>query len=320
MTNNPSAARSQPAPPAPGSLGAWWQASRPQSLTATTTPVAVGIGLAALTGVFEPGWALLTLVAALLLQIGTNMVNEYYDDKRGVDANSQHSLSQVIRRGLLTPRAIRLGAIVCFGLGAALGVLLALHGGPLIWALGLAGVLIGVFYTAGPYPLAYLGLGEVGVFVAMGPGLVLGTYIVQTHTWSAAAILAGVPIGLLSAAILHANNLRDIETDRLEHKRTLAVRFGRAFARREYAALVFGTYVALAALALLDPWLALAGLPTLLTLPAAVRLTRLAFSTEDAGLLNQLLRGTAALHGRFGLLWAAGLAAVLVLRALAGGS
>lgn len=317
MTNNPSAARSQPAPPAPGSLGAWWQASRPQSLTATTTPVVVGIGLAALTGVFEPGWALLTLVSALLLQIGTNMVNEYYDDKRGVDANSQHSLSQVIRRGLLTPRAIGRGAIVCFGLGAALGVVLALHGGPLVWALGLAGVLIGVCYTAGPYPLAYLGLGEVGVFVAMGPGLVLGTYIVQTHHWSAEAILAGVPIGLLSAAILHANNLRDIETDRLEHKRTLAARFGRGFARREYAVLVFGTYIALAALALLDPALALAGLPTLLTLPAALRLTRLAYSTEDAGLLNQLLRGTAALHGRFGLLWAAGLAAVLVLRALA---
>ena len=315
MTNNISAARPQPPAPAPGSLAAWWQASRPQSLTATTTPLAVGIALAALKGVFAPGWALLTLLAALLLQIGTNMVNEYYDHKRGVDANSQHSLSQVIRRGLLTPEAIRRGAIVCFGMGALLGVALALHGGPLIWALGLLGVLTGVFYTAGPYPLAYLGLGEVGVFVAMGPGIVLGTYIVQTGTWSAEAALAGVPIGLLSAAILHANNLRDIDTDRLENKRTLAARFGRTFARREYAALVFGTYAALAALALLNPPLALGGLGTLLTLPAAARLTRLAYSTEDAGLLNQLVRGTAALHGQFGLLWALGLAALLAARA-----
>ncbi len=311
---NQPAAHSQPPAPAAGSPGAWWQAARPQSLTATLSPVAVGIALAALAGVFEPIWAALTLIAALLLQIGTNMVNEYYDHKRGVDANSQHSLSQVIRRGLLSPAAVIRGAVVCFGLGAALGVVLALHGGPLIWLLGVLGILIGVFYTAGPYPLAYLGLGEVGVFVAMGPGLVLGTYIVQTGTWSAEAILAGVPIGLLSAAILHANNLRDIDSDRLENKRTLAARFGRAFARREYSALVFGTFLSLAALGLLSPPLALAGLGTLLTLPAALRLNRIAHSTESPAELNQVLRGTAALHGQFGLLWAAGLLLLFVLR------
>ncbi|GAB4196961.1 MAG: 1,4-dihydroxy-2-naphthoate polyprenyltransferase [Roseiflexaceae bacterium] len=313
-TNNQPATRGAPPAPAAGSLAAWWQATRPQSLNATLSPVAVGIALAALGGVFEPLWAALTLLAALLLQIGTNMVNEYYDDKRGVDANSQHSLSQVIRRGLLTPRAVIRGAMVCFGLGAMLGVALALHGGPLIWLLGVVGILIGVFYTAGPYPLAYLGLGEVGVFVAMGPGLVLGTYIVQTGTWSAEAILAGVPLGLLSAAILHANNLRDIDSDRLENKRTLAARFGRTFARREYSVLVFGTYLAVAALGLINPLLALAGLGTLLTVPAALRLNRIAHSTAAPAELNQVLRGTAALHGQFGLLWAAGLLLLILVR------
>lgn len=300
--------------PTTSPLRLWWQVSRPQSFTATTTPVAVGIALAALDGTFAVGWALLTLLAALLLQAGTNMVNEYYDYKNGVDPGSQHSLSQVVRRGLLRPEAVIRAGMLCFALGAGLGIVLALHGGPLIWALGVLGILIGFFYTAGPYPLAYLGLGELGVFIAMGPGIVIGSYIVQTGQWSWAALVAGIPIGFLVAAIMHANNLRDLETDRVQNKRTLAARFGRTFARREYIFLVGGTYVALLLLALFNPWLTLGGIGTLLVLPMALRLIRTATTTEDPGLLNGVLRGTAALHGRFGALWALGLLLTALVR------
>jgi 1,4-dihydroxy-2-naphthoate octaprenyltransferase len=255
----------------------------------------------------------LTLLAALLLQAGTNMVNDYYDHRNGVDSSASLSPSGVIQQGMLSPRAILIGGLSCFVIGSGLGVLLALRGGPLIWGLGVLGVLIGILYTAGPYPLAYKGFGEIVVFIAMGPAMVLGTYVVQTQTADLVPLLAGAPIGLLVAAILHANNLRDIDTDRANGKLTLAARFGRTFARREYAFLVYGAYVALFALVLFDVRLALGGLPVLLTLPSAHRLVQHAFATEQTAALNRVLRGTATLHGRFGLLWAGGLVVVAVL-------
>jgi 1,4-dihydroxy-2-naphthoate octaprenyltransferase len=294
----------------------WWRAVRPKSFTATTTPVLVGLACAGLHGLLSPGWAALTLLAALLLQAGTNLVNDYFDHRSGVDSSASLSPSGVIQSGLLAPRAVLAGGLVCFGVGAGLGVALALHGGPLIWALGLLGVLIGLLYTAGPLPLAYIGLGEPAVFVAMGPGMVLGAYVVQTGRFAALALLAGVPVGLLVAAILHANNLRDLETDRAQGKRTLAARFGRSFARHEYALLVGGAYAALLLPVALDLWLGLAALPPLLTLPAARRLITEAYATSDTTCLNRVLRGTAALHGRLGALWAGGLGLLALYQAL----
>lgn len=292
-------------------IAIWWRAVRPKSFTATTTPLAIGVGCAALDGRFAWDWAVLTLLAAVLLQAGTNLLNDYFDHQHGVDTSASLSPSGVIQQGLLQPRAVLIGGLLCFGLATLLGSALALHGGPVIWALGVGGVLIGLLYTAGPAPLAYIGLGEVAVFLAMGVGMVLGAYVVQTQTFRWTAVLAGAPIGLLVAAILHTNNLRDIETDRLQGKRTLAARFGRTFARREYALLLGGGYVLALALLLIDLRLGLAALPTLFTIPRAIALVRQAFTTTDTARLNGVLRGTAALHGRFGLLWAAGLAAVV---------
>lgn len=291
----------------------WWRAIRPKSFSATTTPVLVGIGIAGLDGRFAPGWAVLTLLGALLLQAGTNLLNDYFDNRNGVDSSASLSPSGVIQQGLLTPRAVLVGGLLCFALAALLGVRLALHGGPIIWALGVLGVLIGLLYTAGPAPLAYIGLGEVAVFLAMGPGIVLGSYVVQTQQWSGAALLAGAPIGLLVAAILHANNLRDIPTDRAQGKRTLAARWGRRFAQREYALLVYGAYGLLLPLLLLDARLGLAALPTLLLLPHARSLVHEARTTEDYTRLNGVLRGTASLHGRFGSLWALGILLTILL-------
>ncbi len=289
----------------------WWRAVRPKSFTATTTPVVIGIGCAALDGRFALGWAFLTLLAAVLLQAGTNLLNDYFDHRNGVDSSASLSPSGVIQQGLLAPRAVLAGGMLCLGLAALLGIVLALHGGPLVWLLGVLGLAIGLFYTAGPAPLAYIGLGEVAVFLAMGVGIVLGTYVVQTQSFSWMPVLAGAPIGLLVAAILHANNLRDIETDRVQGKRTLAARFGRGFARWEYAFLVLGAYLLTLSLLAVDLRLGLSALPTLVTAPAAVELIHEAFSTADPARLNRVLRGTAALHGRFGLVWALGLCALI---------
>jgi 1,4-dihydroxy-2-naphthoate octaprenyltransferase len=302
--------------PHSASLGTWYRAVRPKSFSATFAPIAVGLALALLDGRFELLWAVLTLVAALLLQAGANLTNDYFDHQNGVDSSASLSPSGVIQQGLLAPRTVLIGALACFALGAGLGILCALRGGPLIWGLGLLGLLIAFFYTAGPLPLAYVGLGELVVFVAMGPAMVLGAYAVQTQQFSWLALAAGVPVGLLVAAILHANNLRDIETDRAEGKRTLAARFGRAFARREFAALVIGAYLAVAALLVVDAPLALAGLALLPTLPQAGLLVREAFAAEEPARLNRVLRGTAVLHGRFGVLWAVGIMAVSGLQGL----
>lgn len=294
----------------------WWRAVRPKSFTATTTPVLIGIAIAALDGAFAPLWAALTLIAALLLQAGTNLINDYFDHRSGVDSSASLSPSGVIQQGLLTPRAVLIGGALCFVLAALQGVALALRGGPIIWLLGIIGVLIGLLYTAGPAPLAYVGLGEIAVFLAMGIGMTLGAYVVQTQQFAWMPLIAGMPIGLLVAAILHANNLRDIPTDRAQGKRTLAARMGRRFARREYALLVLGAYALLLPIAALDSRVGLAALPALLTLPRAVALVRESFATEDVTRLNRVLRGTAALHGRFGLLWTLGLLAAIAIERL----
>lgn len=296
-------------------LVVWWRAVRPKSFTATSTPVAIGVGCAALEGVFAPGWALLTLLGALLLQAGTNLLNDYFDHRNGVDSSASLSPSGVIQQGLLSPRAVLLGGLGCFAVAVALGIALALHGGPVIWLLGALGVVIGLLYTAGPAPLAYVGLGEIAVFLAMGVGMVLGAYVVQTQHFDWLPLSAGAPIGLLVAAILHANNLRDIPTDRRQGKRTLAARFGRRFAQREYALLIFGAYALLVPLFFVDWRLGVAALPALTTLPRAIELVREAWATDEYARLNRVLRGTAALHGRFGLLWAGGL--LIVALALA---
>jgi 1,4-dihydroxy-2-naphthoate octaprenyltransferase len=305
--------RQEPASPKLSHSRIWRRAVRPKSFTATTTPVAIGVGIAALDGRFAGGWALLTLLGAVLLQAGTNLLNDYFDHRNGVDSSASLSPSGVIQQGLLEPKAVFIGGMLCFGLAGMLGLVLAWHGGPIIWTLGVVGMLIGVLYTAGPFPLAYVGLGEVAVFLAMGVGIVLGTYVVQTQQFSWKPVFAGAPIGLLVAAILHANNLRDIETDRAQGKQTLAARFGRQFAQREYAVLVAGAYGLTLALLLVDVWLGLSALAVVVTVPQARALIAEAFATTEPARLNRVLRGTAALHGQFGLAWALGLAATILV-------
>ncbi|MGQ9815398.1 MAG: 1,4-dihydroxy-2-naphthoate octaprenyltransferase [Candidatus Roseilinea sp.] len=289
-------------------VSVWIQATRPSSFTATVAPVALGLALAWRNGRFDPLTAALTLLGAVLLQAGANLINDYMDHRTGADSSASLGPSRVIQDGLLTPRQVLIEACICLGVGALLGIGLAGIGGWPVWAIGAIGILIAVLYTAGPAPLAYRGLGEIAVFLAMGPGIVAGAYAVQTQTVTPGVLLAATPIGLLVAAILHANNLRDLDSDRLAGKRTLATRLGRRGAQVEYAALIAGAFAGvLAGVALgeLPP----AALIVVLLLPSAYQLVRTASATTDVAELNHVLRQTATLHLRFGLLLAASVAA-----------
>jgi 1,4-dihydroxy-2-naphthoate polyprenyltransferase len=218
----------------------------------------------------------------------------------------------LIQRGKLSPRTVLLMGIGWFAAGSVAGLILVGLTGPELLLLGLASIAAGFFYTAAPVALAYIGLGELTVFLFMGPTIVLGAYYVQTERWSWTPVLVSLPIAFLVTAILHANNLRDIENDREHAKRTVATLIGRRAATVEFALLIGAAYVALLVVVLIGA----ASWPALLagvTLPAAIGLVRLAQRTEKPKALNLVLLKTAMLHMRFGFFLAIGLAIGLLV-------
>jgi 1,4-dihydroxy-2-naphthoate octaprenyltransferase len=284
----------------------WLTALRPISFTASIIPVLVGTAIAA-QDEFHPLLFVLALIGSVAIHAGTNLVNDYFDHVKGTDSAESLGPSGVIQRGILSARAVLAGGIVAFTAGAAVGlVITAMTGWPVL-ALGIASVLAGYFYTASPFSLAYRGLGEVVVFVFMGPVIVVGAYYVQTQTWAWEPFVASVPVGLLVAAILHANNIRDIEGDRRNHKWTLAALAGRPVADYEYVALMLGGYAVIVAMTIAGaaPWPVLV---TLLSLPLAVRLIRFERMQHEPRGLNVVLAQTAGMHMLFGALLAFGFA------------
>lgn len=283
----------------------WWKALRPWSYTAAVIPVALGGSIAAYDGQFNPGLLALTLVGAIAIQAGTNLVNDYYDYTRGADHAEALGSNSALLHGHLTPRQILVGGLVAFGIGMFTGLYLVSVAGTFIFWLGLVSILVGFFYTAGPFALAYNGLGELAVFICMGPVIVIGSYYVQTQTITLPVTLASLPVGFLVAAILHANNLRDLDHDREVGKRTLATMLGRTGANIEYYLLISGTYLSLTITVLLGitPWLTLI---SILTLPLALRLVRIVAAAHEPRALQPVLSQTAQLHMQFGLLLVAG--------------
>ena len=289
----------------------WLNATRPMSFTAAVVPVLVGSFLA-FRDDFQFVRFAMALAGSVAILAGTNLVNDYFDHVKGADGPHSLGPSGVIQRGLLSPRAVLLGGIACFVVGSAIGlVLVAIVGWSLLW-LGLASVAAGFLYTGGPAAFAYIGLGEVIVFLFMGPVMVMGAYFVQTERWSWTPFLVSLPVACLVTAILHANNMRDIDDDRRNGKRTIATVIGRRWANVEYYVLVAATYIALLAAVAVRaaPWPALAAIATI---PLAYRAANVARTTTNPRRLNRVLGMTALLHMRFGLLLAAGLAAGLVL-------
>jgi 1,4-dihydroxy-2-naphthoate polyprenyltransferase len=284
----------------------WFAALRPISFTASVIPVLVGTAIAA-EHEFHPLLFVLALAGSVAIHAGTNLVNDYFDHVKGTDTAESLGPSGVIQRGLLSARAVLMGGIVAFGIGAALGLIITVMTGWPVLALGVASVLAGYFYTASPFSLAYRGLGEVVVFVFMGPVIVLGAYYVQTETWAWAPFIASLPVGLLVAAILHANNVRDIESDRRNSKWTLAALAGRPIADYEFIALMLGGYAVVVVMTVAGsaPWPVLI---TLLSLPIALRTVQAEARAASARALNVVLAQTAGLHMIFGALLALGFA------------
>lgn len=284
----------------------WLLAARPRTLPAAVAPVVVGSGVAIAEGGFWFPAALAAVLVALLLQIGANLANDVFDFRRGADTADRLGPPRVTQRGLIP--AGRVLRATWLTLGAALlpGAYLVPRGGWPLLLVGLLAILAAVGYTGGPYPLGYNGLGEAAVFIFFGLVAVAGTAVVQTGEWTGLGLAAGVPMGTIAAAILVVNNLRDLPTDRLAGKRTLAVRLGRRATVAEYAGLLVFAYLVPVALWLggdLSLW---AMLPWL-SLPLAVALVR-AVGSETGAALNARLAGTARLLLVFGVLFGVGIA------------
>jgi 1,4-dihydroxy-2-naphthoate octaprenyltransferase len=289
---------------ATGQLKAWIQASRPFSFTASMTPVLLG---AAFVPFFEKTarWELMPLIviASLLMHAATNMVSEYFDYVKGVDRPDTHGGSRVLVDKLLSPKQVFRGSLVLFGITACIGlVFVAIYGWPIL-VLGLVGILGGFFYTATPVGYKYLGLGDLFVFVLMGPLMVIGSFYVLTGTYQNEVLWISLPVGCLVAAILSGNNLRDILHDTQAGIHSTASILGHRWARLEYSGLVAGAYiitVSMVVLSVLPLW----SLLTLLTLPPAVKNIRAALKSETPHpeRIAMLDVQTAQLHFLFGVL------------------
>jgi 1,4-dihydroxy-2-naphthoate octaprenyltransferase len=288
----------------PTPLTTWLAAARPRTLSAALAPVLVGLAVAMREHPLHWPTAVATLCAALLIQVGTNLANDYYDFVNGADTPDRLGPRRITQAGLAAPAAVRRVALTVLALAAAIGAYLVAIGGWPIMMIGVLSLVCALAYTGGPWPLASHGLGEVFVFLFFGVLAVNGTVWLQTGALSTLALFASLPVACLVTAILVINNLRDIPTDARAGKRTLAVRIGAAATRREYLLLVTAAFLCpplLARLAGPGVLLALAALP--LALGEARALWR-----RTGAELNRSLAGTARLHLVFGVLLAIGLA------------
>ena len=301
---------------------AWVMAARPQTLPAGAAPVVVGVGLAVHAGVAAPLPAVAALVGALLLQVGTNFANDYYDAVKGADTDEREGFTRVTAGGLIEPAEVKRAMIGTYALALVVGSYLVAVGGVPIVVVGLSGIAAGVLYTGGPLPYGYRGLGDLFVFVYFGLVAVTGTYYVQAvasmesvglfpttlpaGSVPLAAVVASLPAAGLSTAILVGNNIRDRETDAAAGKKTLVVYLGYGWSRVEYLALVGMAYVVPVVFAL-EPAYGLAALAPLLSLPLAVAVSRTLLTRTDGEALNPALERVGQTLFLHSLLFAVGL-------------
>jgi 1,4-dihydroxy-2-naphthoate octaprenyltransferase len=287
--------------------GTAWEVIRPFSFTASIIPVAAGGALAFADGQFNPGLFLLALLGGVLLHIGTNVTNEIYDVRKGIDTITSPRASHAILKGRIGERSAYAFALTAFALAAAVGVALILARGWPIVALGIAGLAGGYFYTAPPFEYKFRALGLPLVFLLMGPLMTVGSYYAVSGSWSPVALVLSLPIGLLVAAILHGNEWRDIREDTRAGIVTLSSRIGREWAHYGYLGLTLGAYIVLA-LAVVVGALPPATLLAILSLPLLVVVVRAAElgASGQARAIAMIDLQTARLHAAFGLLLVAG--------------
>ena len=224
-------------------MNRWVIASRPKTMTAAIAPVLLGSALAYYEGAFDIIIFFVILIAACLIQIGTNLTNDLFDYIKGADNNDRLGPKRAMQAGLILEPEMKRAIFIVFSLSICFGFYLALLGGWIIVGIGLLSILFAILYTGGPYPLAYNGLGDIFVFIFFGLIAVSGTYYLYTDYFSINSFILGSSAGCLATAILVVNNLRDVDNDKEYGKNTLAVYFGKKFTQFEYLLLMIIVYI-----------------------------------------------------------------------------
>jgi len=285
----------------------WLMAARPRTLPAAIAPVLVGTAAVVEDAGDLPrvGAFAAALIGSIFIQIGTNLSNDYSDARRGADTDDRLGPLRVTAGGLVPPRRVLAWTYLAFAIALAAGAYLVAVAGIELLFVGLASIAAGVLYTGGPRPYGYAGLGELFVFLFFGVVAVVGSYFVQTESYTWQAFALSVPVGMLAAAILVINNVRDVDTDRRAGKHTLAVRLGRERAAVLFDAMLVIAYLtppALLAARALSPWILL----PLLSAPIALRLATTLRDRRDGPALNRALAHAGLLLGGYSLLLTVG--------------
>ncbi|MCB0420683.1 MAG: 1,4-dihydroxy-2-naphthoate polyprenyltransferase [Bdellovibrionales bacterium] len=288
-------------------MNPWLLALRPKTLSAAVVPIVVGSALAFQSQHPFVLWvSVCALLASLFIQVGTNLFNDAIDYKKGADTHERIGPLRVTQSGLIKPKSVLLMAVACLIVAAAFGFPLVMKGGFPILVVGLASLFLAYSYTGGPFPLAYLGLGDVFVVLFFGWISVMGLFYLHTEVVSMASFVAGTQVGLLATVLIAINNLRDFKQDEKAHKKTLAVRFGQQFVRLEIYGLNMGAFL------LLIYWIAQqhwwAGILPLLVLPLSLKVMKGVVENEPGPIYNKFLAMAGAVHLLFGLLLTIGIA------------
>ncbi|MZK51156.1 1,4-dihydroxy-2-naphthoate octaprenyltransferase [Clostridium beijerinckii] len=278
------------------------RASRPFSLTASAIPVVLGGILALKEPNFNLEYFILSIIAIVFLQASVNLLNDHDDFINKVDTKESHSSSGVVVEGLLTLKEVYRSGILLLILGCLIGLFLAYNVGIMILILGIVGALCGYFYTGKPLMLKYRGLGAPLVFIIFGPLMTLGGYYLQMQEFTVQSFLISIPTALLTTAILHANDIRDINHDRKAGIKTLSISIGYKNAQKVYSSLIILSYISLIIMIVFKyiPYLSLI---CLLTVPAAIKnINKLRTAGDSSSNIAELDKESGKLQGQFGIL------------------
>ena len=283
----------------------WILASRPRTLPAAVVPVMVGSALAIYQGIFFPVYSIIALLCSVLIQIGTNFTNDLYDHLKGSDTKERKGPLRVLASGLISVKEMKWGIFLVFFTAFLLGLYLVYSVGLVILWIGIFSIIAGLAYTAGPFPLAYNGLGDLFVFIFFGIVGTVGTYYLHAQQFSSLAFLISIPVGALITNILIVNNYRDIEEDKIAGKNTLAVLLGKEFSRYEYIFFILVSFFIPFLLHFkydFNIWIFL----PYITLPVAITLVKMIFIFTGPQ-LNKTLELSAKFSALYGLLLSIGI-------------
>lgn len=283
----------------------WVLASRPKTLLAAVVPVMVGSSLTISQGSFTIIYSIIALICSILIQVGTNFTNDLYDFLKGADNKNRKGPQRVLASGFISATEMKFAIITVYGMAFLFGLYLMFSCGVIVLIIGILSILAGLAYTAGPFPLAYNGLGDVFVFIFFGIIGTAGTYYLHMQEFSLLSFLISIPVGALITNILVVNNYRDIEEDRESNKYTLAVKLGRTFTKYQFINSIVISYLIIFIIFFthdLSYWIFL----PVASIPVAIKLINMLFTFEGEQ-LNRTLELSAKYAALFGLLLSLGI-------------